>query len=111
MNTRTIILLVSLVALLVVAERHRAKGQERVPASAEYSEAFCLGWNSAVQLEQQRFAEWRKQIMAGRGADDKSGIPDLIAAVPVYVLLMPLFGKADLANGKAIECKTPEPAK
>jgi hypothetical protein len=83
-------------------------------ASAEYSTAFCIGWRSAVTMEQQRFQNWKALIMVGRTQDDKSDAKLFTDSAAIYVLLPSITGKVTTNENIEVDCTppaAPEPEK
>lgn len=87
------------------------------PASPDFQAGFCAGWNTLIQTEQQRYANWRALVFAGRTDDGaKAGVGQtadlLVNSVPFYVLSQPLppQGSVALTDGRMINCPAAPPA-
>lgn len=77
-----------------------------------YQAGFCAGWNSLVQLEQQRYSNWRSLVFASRTDDSaKTQVGQtadlLVGSVPVYVLSQAANGRITLNDGRVVDCTPP----
>lgn len=86
--------------------------QTPAPVTPGFETGFCAGWNASVQVEQQRYNNWRTLVTATRtdeGAKTPVGqVADLLTnSVAVYVLMQPATGQLTLGDGRVINCAAP----
>lgn len=76
-----------------------------LPLSADHQAGFCVGWNSAAQVEQQRYGNWRALATLGQPAPD-SPASVAVNSVPLYVLIQPLppGSTLSLGDGRTVTC-------
>jgi hypothetical protein len=103
--------LITAISLIAITGQARAADKP-----AEYSQAFCTGFNAAVALEKTRFDNWSTVTMAGIGEGDPAKQTNvaktatvMVRSVPMYVLLQPLNGKVDIGGGEFVDCTPPAP--
>lgn len=92
---------VSMTALAQVAQDPPAQAPS---APASFVEGFCLGWNTAVRMEQIRFGSWSRQMLAGRPRPDPSGVSAVVEGAGTYVTLSELATNIKLDDGTEIDC-------